>query len=338
VSRDRWVDLALRAFPRRFRAERSEEMRAVIAEARAVGDRDADSMRTLIDLVRSGWAERLRTRPPLRDYARYRMIGRPLPPAWHGWMREDVAGALFGLRAGLSTLVIFVAVIVGLSFTFGGGVQAKGWSFVATQILVFMVVGLAATRPLRSRVLRDHGVAALDGAVASHQKAWDVAAPPLLARWPAAPLAAGLCVASIVGSVAAASALLGPLRIRFDHLGMGTQPPLAEHQHTVGLVAIGVAVAVAVVALVVVLIGRGPRLVAVDDLTGVTLRSRRLAWGIAAAVGLGVVLVARSPVAPVVHGLLVGAGGLAPAALVLAWRAHRWGRVRSSVIVRQPPR
>ena len=93
---DRLLALAALAFPLRWRREHGDELFELSAELRADGARHR--LAEAADLVRGGWAVRLHGRPPVRRWLSYRMMERPLPPRWHGWMRDDLEGRLLGFR------------------------------------------------------------------------------------------------------------------------------------------------------------------------------------------------------------------------------------------------
>lgn len=133
-SARRW----LRAYPPRWRRERADEAAALLVDLAAPGSRRLD-VRTVAGLVAAGWRTRLRTRPPARVVLAYRLAGRRPPTAYDGWLRDDVEGLLYPLRAEGSTLVVgiptSVAVMTLLSATgwpsrdavVGGTVFLVGW-------------------------------------------------------------------------------------------------------------------------------------------------------------------------------------------------------------------
>jgi hypothetical protein len=92
VNADRRLALALRAFPKRFRAARNDEILGTLAEVRAAGGGDDVDARELVDLVRAGWVERRRTRPQTWALFRYHWFDGRLDQRWHGWMFDDLRG------------------------------------------------------------------------------------------------------------------------------------------------------------------------------------------------------------------------------------------------------
>jgi len=97
---DRSAAFWLRAFPRRWRAERTAEVAEVLADLAPVGATRLD-LRTATGLVRAGWAVRWRQRPPVGAFLRYRLLGRRPSRAYDGWLRDDLEGALYPWRYAL---------------------------------------------------------------------------------------------------------------------------------------------------------------------------------------------------------------------------------------------
>lgn len=89
---ERWLQLSLRAYPRRFRPTKTDEVRGATAEAVAAGDHEFVDARSLIHLVLAGWMVRWREHPPIGVWLRY-LFGRGrLDPRWHAWMLDDLDG------------------------------------------------------------------------------------------------------------------------------------------------------------------------------------------------------------------------------------------------------
>lgn len=91
----------LRAYPRRWRAARGEELLGVLADLARPGAVRVDS-RAAIDLLRGGWATRWRGRPPLATWVGYRVLERAVPREHRAWAADDIDGYLFVLRDLLS--------------------------------------------------------------------------------------------------------------------------------------------------------------------------------------------------------------------------------------------
>ena len=97
----------LRAYPRRWREARAEELLAVLADVAGPDARRLDA-RAAVDLVRAGWATRWRGRPPWWRWALYRGFDVRLPAAWREWVYDDLRGALWPVRIAGQTFVVFV--------------------------------------------------------------------------------------------------------------------------------------------------------------------------------------------------------------------------------------
>lgn len=125
----------LRAYPRRWRAERALEMLAVIEEQ--TGPSRRLETRSIVDLVLGGWVTRLRMRPPLRVVAAYRLIDRRPDARYDDWLRDDVDGVLFPWRDALWTPVALLPLVLLVA-----QVWSDAWvNFVLTAPL--LVVGQA---------------------------------------------------------------------------------------------------------------------------------------------------------------------------------------------------
>ncbi|MBB2925461.1 hypothetical protein [Cellulomonas cellasea] len=89
--------LWLRAYPRRWRADRAREVTEVLRDLAVPGTSRVDA-RTAVGLVRAGWATRWREHPPAGVYVRYRMLDRAPGSPWDGWAHDDVEGPLYPVR------------------------------------------------------------------------------------------------------------------------------------------------------------------------------------------------------------------------------------------------
>lgn len=321
MSSERRLAWALHAFPRRFRASRSAEIRATAADAHEHGD-DAYGWRAMADIVFAGWRERHRTRPPLRTYLGYRFNGRRLPPRWHAWMLDDVNGWI-GLKEGLVGLFWLVPMIVAfVALTDSGPVQAP-WHLDA--LLVLLGVSAATGGFRRRRILRNHGYDA-------DTRQWAPPAVPLAfgprAVVPARPLLLGTGLGLAMAGLAAAVSMLWPNGWP-QSMAIGQWSSSRVVSTTSLLVAGTVALVAAVILLVASIVLRDrlvARLGASDDLTHV----RPTNWtdwlpgptlGVIGAVGC---LLPVTPLAvPVV---LLVASGAAPALIGLGARARRLER------------
>ena len=128
-----WV----RAYPLRWRALRGAELMGLVADL-AGPDAHRLGTRTTIDLLRGGWATRLREHPPLRAWLMYRFFGRRIPASYRAWAADDIDGFGFPVRDALSGLGPMLPVFVLLSF----GTLPPAWfwwviSVVAALSLMF---------------------------------------------------------------------------------------------------------------------------------------------------------------------------------------------------------
>lgn len=130
---ERSARLWLRAYPRRWRLRRADELVALLADLAAPGATRVD-LRTAAGLVRSGWATRARTRPPLRYALAYRLFDRRVPARYRGWVRDDLEGACAPLRALVNLVVLFVAVSVLLPVATGDRPHAPSWTSVVVAL------------------------------------------------------------------------------------------------------------------------------------------------------------------------------------------------------------
>ena len=112
-SLDRSAAFWLRAFPRRWRAQRAAEVAEVLADLAPVGATRLD-LRTAAGLVRAGWGVRWRQRPPVGAFLRYRLLGRRPSHAYDGWLRDDLEGALYPWRYALVLDVVLGALFLPL--------------------------------------------------------------------------------------------------------------------------------------------------------------------------------------------------------------------------------
>ena len=321
------LDLALRAFPRRYRVARAEELRGAVADAAEAGDPQAYGLRAMADVVQAGWAERRRTRPPLGAYLRYRQGGR-LAPRWHPWMLDDLQG-WFPLRRTavvVASYLLFMAVVLGTAA--GRPVLGVGWfAFVGVVGVVVGTVVELLGAPSRDRTLRLHRYDTRTREPLPPGDWWLIE-PSSHAR------RAGPVLAAVGGSLA----LLAPVAA----VGLAVRSPLwlAAGGLTVGLAATGSTWGPRVrVRWVSSHPGNAPGQRLVEHRSG-----RPPAFAAAAAVVLGGVACVWAPV--VAPAVLLAAGGLAPELLLLAQAIRRtertsggsiWLRRRRSVEFAQHP-
>ena len=81
----------LRAYPPAWRAQRAEEVTALLVDLAPDGARRVDA-RTALNLLRGGVATRWRQTPPLHVYLAYRMFDVRVPVRYREWVRQDITG------------------------------------------------------------------------------------------------------------------------------------------------------------------------------------------------------------------------------------------------------
>lgn len=152
---ERWVRFWLRAFPKRYRAVHTEEILGTLADVEPPGVTRPGAA-TAVDLVRAGWAERLRSRPPLWRWCWYRLGGK-LPPQYRAWLLDDLQG-WYRLRYTLFIEALYGAIFLPYATEPDPMVRRS----VLGIGLVLAVVGLV-TAPIgagfqRRRILRRHAL------------------------------------------------------------------------------------------------------------------------------------------------------------------------------------
>jgi len=87
----------LRAYPRRWRAARADEITAVLADLAPPGARRLD-LRSGLGLLVAGWRTRWREHPPPLAYLGYVALELRLDPRYRDWARDDIEGPWFVVR------------------------------------------------------------------------------------------------------------------------------------------------------------------------------------------------------------------------------------------------
>ena len=140
----------LHAYPRRWRAARGEEVLGVLADLAAPGTRRLNA-RSAFDLVRGGWATRLREHPPFGAWLAYRLLDRRLP-AHLPWVRDDLDGPLYPARMAASAVALFVVMAVALdSLTRNSSASAPGSISLVVGVWACAAVLLGASWRRRAR-------------------------------------------------------------------------------------------------------------------------------------------------------------------------------------------
>lgn len=102
-----------RAYPSRWRAARGDELLGLLADLAAPGARRLDA-RSAADLVRAGWATRLREHPPLGPWLLYRLADRRMP-GHLPWVADDIAGHGYLVRFGFAFVAMFLVATAALN-------------------------------------------------------------------------------------------------------------------------------------------------------------------------------------------------------------------------------
>ncbi len=324
----RRAELALRAFPKRFRSARADEMRGVFADAADAGETTVFGQRALADLVVAGWRERLRTRPPVRTFLAYRLADRPLPAAYHRWMFDDVSSRWYLCRRlawGMlptSTLLGVMSGLWGLPFPIGPFLVGWVGSILVVWVLSWFV-DLGAGR--RRGVLSRHGYDPEMRWLPPPMVGGIRPAPPSPGAYPTAPWAASLGLALLAAGIAGAIVLWWPSLTPHVRLGALEVSRSADHTRAIAIAFAGAAIVVAVLG--VALLGRVRARFVFDLLPpGAVERPQPMTFvpaGLVVAMGVAAALPSTPMMVPAV--LVVFAGG-APPLLALAVWAHRRNR------------
>ena len=216
------IEFWMRAYPRRWREARGQELVDVVVDLAGPGARRLDA-RSAFDLVRGGWATRRREHPPLHTWLLYRMFERRIPVADRSWALDDIDGFWYPMRRFLG-VTWFMAPLILITRPPGG--------FGAIPVPVFvmfalMVVSSMIIRPewFRSEAKLKHvaprfGELPVEGALV----AWDVPRQRVMARsgltW--ATLFLGIAgAASVVAALLAPKVLLTIFRANSPEMGPG---------------------------------------------------------------------------------------------------------------------
>ena len=290
---ERSVRRWLRAYPRRWRLRRADELVALLADLAAPGATRVD-LRTAAGLVRAGWATRARTRPPLRHVLAYRLFDRRVPARYRGWVRDDLEGACAPVRMLVTVSVIYGVMAVVLPLLSGERPHAPSASTVVVMLGGGIGILSRGSWQLRTQA-RKHLVAQPGEELTADSMLYGmVARERLTARGTVGLLAVAV---GAVGAAAAAACLVAPTRLGVEGCGdacFGTVTNPRDGASTVLVAALGVAL--------------------VAGVLGSVLAARRLRR----LVPVRLPQDARHLVAPTVrHGMLVGTIGLLVAGI--AW-------------------
>ncbi len=143
---DRWERSArfwLRAYPRRWRAVRADEVLAVLMDLAAPGARRL-GVRTAFDLLRGGWATRWREHPPLWTWFTYRWDKR-IPARHRAWAADDIDGRLYQLRQTffrIGYLLPLYLILFWQSLTDPSRSGLPSWFWLSFIVVLFVVLPL----------------------------------------------------------------------------------------------------------------------------------------------------------------------------------------------------
>jgi hypothetical protein len=85
------IEFWMRAYPRRWRQARGQELVDVVVDLAGPGAQRLDA-RSAFDLVRGGWATRWREHPLPHTWLLYRTFDRRIPMAYRSWALDDIDG------------------------------------------------------------------------------------------------------------------------------------------------------------------------------------------------------------------------------------------------------
>jgi len=199
------IELWMRAYPRRWREARGEELLGLVVDLAGPGARRLDA-RSAFDLVRGGWASRWREHPLVHTWLLYRVLDRRIPAAYRSWALDDIDGFWYPMRRFLGNA--WPIFLIGLSTSSSRGFgEIPAWSFVMVALMVvssmFITPEWHRSQARLKHVAPKFGEVPVEGALV----AWGVPRQRVTAR-------SGLIWAVlVVGSIGAASvvaALLAP--------------------------------------------------------------------------------------------------------------------------------
>jgi len=304
-------------------------MVALLADLAAPGATRLD-VRTAAGLVRSGWATRARTRPPLQHALAYRLLDRRVPARYRGWVRDDLEGASAPLRVLVS--VAFVVVVVSVLIPLVSGDRPRTPSMGTVAAVLGMSVGLLARGPWQQRKqARKHLTPEPGEQLTADSVLFGmVMRDRLTARGTVGMVAVAVAA---VGLAAVAACLLAPTRLGVDDCGAACVETVTEARGSVSA-ALPAALAAALLAgvLASLLAGRHlRRLVPVRPaqharrLVPPTSRHVMLLATISACV-LGVAWIEGSGRADLFFSVAVATGALVTLpGLLMSWRTARSG-------------
>jgi hypothetical protein len=134
-ERSLWLRLALRAYPRRWRETRENELLGVLHDS-IPPQRRWPGLRVLLDLVLSGWRTRLRNHPPIVPWLAYRLSRRSLDTSWRAWVADDLDGNLWWMRSSATAYLVLAVMSSGVGLSLG---------FTASGLVVLLLIVTAGS-------------------------------------------------------------------------------------------------------------------------------------------------------------------------------------------------
>ena len=350
----------LRAYPRRWRRERGEEVLGVLADLAEPGATRV-GVRAALGLVLAGWAVRWRGRPTLGAWLGYRFFNRRLPREERAWVADDIAGRWYPWRQSIGVLGLVSLQWVLIRWDDPHLlVLVQAVALFAALDLVADLLG--ASGPTRRAARRKHLLAVPgERPVPGSYVAVQAPQPRVPARWA---LRRWSVVLLAVVAMQVPAVLLGPSRLAFVSKPVGPRdllagvgavvlPMGAARWVVLGVLALGV-----VAGLVLTVRARALLPGALDGLSPQPDREvRRPGWRADArvaalllvvaadawaeatgrlVVGLGVVLggvaLALLPWVLVLRRAAAARGWLAPDGTELTWRDLSWAGIRSTSV------
>jgi hypothetical protein len=200
---ERRAGLCIRAYPRRWRRERGEELLGLVVELAGPDARHLGSAAAL-DLVRGGWATRWREHPPLHTYLQYRLLDRRIPQAYRSWALDDIDGFGYPVRRTMFSTALLITIAFAYPMVDSRPIP-PAWQTPAWQYLVMAAVMAVSFLIFLPEVGRDTarlkhvsprlGEPRVEGALVP----WDVPKERVTAR------SMLTCAALLLGSFVAAS-------------------------------------------------------------------------------------------------------------------------------------
>lgn len=223
---ERSARLWLRAYPRRWRLRRADEMVALLADL-AGPDATRVDVRTAAGLVRSGWATRARTRPPLRHVLAYRLFDRRMPARYRGWVRDDLEGASSPLRALVAVACVYAVIAVVLPLVTGERPHRPSGG--ALAVMLGMSIGILLRGPWQlHKQARKHLVAEPDEELTADSLLYGmVMRDRLTARRTAGMLAVTV---GLVGLAAVVTCLVAPTGVGLEACGAACVGTVTEER------------------------------------------------------------------------------------------------------------